>query len=230
MNLKKSPVQSHPPEAMLFDLDGTLIDTLPLHLAAERRALADYGIEKIADDHPQTFGAGILPGMAMLAEHYDIDDLQAFTAHYLALWNAEVDKNLSPTPGAVEFPTAVAASETKIALVTSGDRPYADQVMANLGITALFNVVVTFQAVANPKPAPDAYQLACEQLDIAPEQTIAFEDSASGFNSLAAAGIESIAIGHEPVDRPAECASLSHHKDFTTLRINELSDHRDSSR
>jgi HAD superfamily hydrolase (TIGR01509 family) len=214
---------------MLFDLDGTLIDTLPLHLSAERRALADYGIENFSTDHPQTFGAGILPGMALLAEHYGINDLQAFTDHYLSLWNAEVKENLSPTPGAVDFLIGASKTGIKIALVTSGEQPYADQVMAKLGITALFDAVVTFEAVARPKPAPDAYLLACKRLQVAPERAIGFEDSASGFNSLTAAGIEFVAIGHANGDCPAGCDARTHHLDFTTVRLDEFTQPRNSA-
>ena len=113
-------------------------------------------------------------------------------------------------------------AEIKIALVTSGDQPYADQVLAMLGITELFDAVVTFEAVALPKPAPDAYLLACERLQVAPAQAVGFEDSASGFKSLSAAKIESVAIGHAYGQCPSECAAHAHHLDFTTVRLSDF--------
>ncbi|NQW18956.1 MAG: HAD family phosphatase [Chloroflexi bacterium] len=210
------------PLAILFDLDGTLIDTLPLHLSAERRALADYGVEIDASDHPQTFGSGILPGMAMLADHYGIHDLQAFTDHYLSLWNAEIDENLAPTLGAIEFLNSAANSKARAALVTSGEQVYAEHVIEKLGIAGLFDAVVTSDVVSRPKPAPEAYLLACELLHVAPGRAIGFEDSASGFRSLAAAGIEAVAIGHTRGDCPDGCSAHAHHMDFTSVVLTEL--------
>jgi beta-phosphoglucomutase-like phosphatase (HAD superfamily) len=102
--------------------------------------------------------------------------------------------------------------------------------MTELGISALFDAIVTFEAVAHPKPTPDAYLLACERLSVAPAQAVGFEDSASGFKSLTTAGIESVAIGHELADCPAGCAARSHHMDFTTIRLDEFVDDERSAR
>ena len=61
---------TRPFSAVCFDLDGTLIDSEPLHLRAELEMLRSLGVEKRAADHPRTFGMGIMPGMAAVSDHY----------------------------------------------------------------------------------------------------------------------------------------------------------------
>ena len=68
---------------VFFDLYGILIDTGAPHVEAERATIRDFGFDDLAEDHPVTFGHGVIPGSKMIATHYGIDDAEALLAEYL---------------------------------------------------------------------------------------------------------------------------------------------------
>ena len=100
-------------DAACFDLDGTLIDTEPLHLDAERRALQTLGVEQLAGDHPKTFGMGILPGMALLSEVYGLGGQQKVLDVYLPLWDRLLETELELMPGAPTFSRCFAMPQSQ---------------------------------------------------------------------------------------------------------------------
>ena len=68
---------------VFFDLYGILIDTGAPHVEAERATIRAFGFDDLAEDHPVTFGHGVIPGSKMIATHYGIDDAEALLAEYL---------------------------------------------------------------------------------------------------------------------------------------------------
>ena len=86
--------------AACFDLDGTLIDTGPLHVQAEHLALKTLGIPEPAPDHPVTFGTGVMPGLETLAAHYGFDSAETVLNAYLPAWNSLFEDGLQQMPGA----------------------------------------------------------------------------------------------------------------------------------
>ena len=104
--------------AACFDLDGTLVDTGPLHVKAEHRALAVLGIPEPAVDHPITFGAGISQGMQMLADHYDLESADRVLEAYLPAWEWLYENSLALLPGADAALRAVQAAGVPVALLS----------------------------------------------------------------------------------------------------------------
>ena len=181
--------------AAFFDLDGTLIDTGPPHREAEAATLREFGITHVADDHPDTFGHGVIPGSQMVADHYSIEDPEALLNEYLRQWKRISAAGVEMLPGANDAVRAVAASGSKVALVTSGERPYADGFIKMAGLGDVFSASVTLDDVKNLKPHPEPYLKAAELVEADPSMCVVFEDSIAGFLAAKAAGMTCVGVG-----------------------------------
>ncbi len=195
--------------AACFDLDGTLVDTEPIHNEAERQMLLHFGVES-APDHPRQFGITPERGMIVVADFYGLGDPQRLLEIYDPLWDRLLEERLTTMPGAVALFTALRGAGVPLALVTSGDREYAELVLRMVGLTDLFAFTVTGDDVSEMKPSPEPYLLAAERLGLFPEQVVAFEDSAAGVASVVAAGIFCIAVAADVHERPELAAAQMH--------------------
>jgi len=187
--------------AACFDLDGTLIDTEPVHLQAEISCLASLGIGENSLRHARTFGRGIQAGVRSLAETYDLDCEQVLSA-YMPLWKSGLRQDLRALPGAIGVLAWLREHGVPTALVTSGDRAYVDLVDSVLGLAGGLIAVVTSDDATNLKPAPDPYLKAAHGLAASPDMCVGFEDSGSGVAALNRAGMLSVAVHPDHGARP----------------------------
>ena len=189
-------------QAACFDLDGTLIDTEPLHLKAECQTLHHFGKERMAYGHPRTFGMGIAPGMALLATSYDLHDHQQVLRIYTSFWNRLLDTELELMPGVRRLLKVFRDAPIPIALVTSSDTAYADIVISKFSLDEAFRCVITCDQTPHLKPSPEPYCLAARGLGVPPQKVVAFEDSGSGVTSAISAGMYCVAVHKEVASRP----------------------------
>ena len=187
--------------AACFDLDGTLIDTEPVHVEAETLCLATLGIDASSLRHERTFGKGIEAGMMCLAETYQLDDELVLTT-YMPLWESGLRNDLTALPGVRDVLSWLRQHSIPMALVTSGDSAYVEVVDSVLGILDGFSTVVTSDDVVDLKPAPAPYLKASDDLAVAPDRCIGFEDSGSGVTALCHAGMLSVAVHPDHAGRP----------------------------
>ena len=141
-------------KAACFDLDGTLIDTGPPHRAAERVTVRAFGFDDLIADHPVTLGTGVIPGAQLVAEHYGIDSVEEVLAEYLRQWKRIAEEGIDLLPGAESTVRKVAGAGTLVALVTSGERGYADEFLRISGLAEVFVCSVTLEDVVKLKPNP----------------------------------------------------------------------------
>lgn len=181
--------------AAFFDLDGTLIDTGPPHVEAERATLQALGFDHLADDHPVTFGKGVKPGAQMVADHYGIESAEVVLNEYLQQWKRIAAAGIDLLPGAEAAVRSVSAAGIRVALVTSGERPYADGFMKMSKLDDVFAASVALDDVSNLKPHPEPYLKAAELLGVEPSKCIVFEDSVPGFIAARAAGMTCVGVG-----------------------------------
>ncbi|AZL58920.1 HAD family phosphatase [Tabrizicola piscis] len=172
-------------DALLFDLDGTLIDTESIALATGMAAFAAHGHDVdvsfmhalVGKDEPS---AGRL--IRATLPHVDLD---AVNLHWRTAFSAGVESGLALKPGVTQL---LAAVRQPLAIVTSTGRTGAHRKLAIAGIADAFTHVVTLDDVTAPKPAPDPYLLAASMFGVDPARCLVFEDSETGAEAAHRAG------------------------------------------
>lgn len=190
------PRARHPPCAVLWDMDGTLVDSAEYHYTAWRATLADTGYALGREEFATTFGQrndAILrrllgPGLAA-EEIARIGD--AKEAHYRRLVEAE---GIRALPGAREWLTRLHGSGWRQALASSGPRQNAEVILSALAITAMFEVIVAAEDVAHGKPDPEMFLVAAQRLGVAPRDCIVVEDAPAGLEAGWRAGMRTVAV------------------------------------
>jgi HAD superfamily hydrolase (TIGR01509 family) len=180
--------------AVLFDMDGLLVDTEPLWFETETEVMARLGVQWTAQDQEALLGGSMEGSVAyMLAKA-----TRPASPHDVERWLSQGmlgrvrDGRVEIRPGARELLTAVAAAGLPHALVTSSLRPFAEAVLAGTGFR--FPVTVCGNDVPTSKPDPAPYVLAAKLLEVAPARCVALEDSPNGVASATAAGCAVVAV------------------------------------
>lgn len=172
-------------DAVFFDLDGTLIDTESVALAAGVAAFAACGLTVGPDFMHRLVGLTGPQGDAIIRAAYPDLDFDRFSSLWRAGFDQGLEEDMPLKSGAVDLLTAITLPK---ALVTSTGREGAHWKLQRAGLAAHFATVVTFHDVAAPKPAPDPYLLAAERLRVDPARCLVFEDSDVGAEAAHRAG------------------------------------------
>jgi HAD superfamily hydrolase (TIGR01509 family) len=181
-------------EAVLFDMDGLLIDSEPLWLEAETAVMARLGAAWTAADQAQLLGGSLVRTVRYLLGKAARPASPAQVAEWLMTRVTELvrDRGVPLRPGARELLAEVAAASLPHALVTSSERGFMDAVLARTGLR--FDVLVCADDVSVTKPDPEPYLLAAKLLGADPARCVALEDSPNGVASAQAAGCQVIAV------------------------------------
>jgi HAD superfamily hydrolase (TIGR01509 family) len=181
----------------LFDLDGTLIDSMPVHLRAWAQVLQRAGLREPFD--PDYFyslgGVPTLESAVIFREHYGL----TFNEHQLVEDKERLYLDLLGEVREIEpvasFARRVAATHP-VAVVTGGGPEIALPALDATGLRSLFRVVITPMDVApgRGKPAPDMFLLAAERLGVPPAECLVFEDAAPGVEAARAAGMRVVVV------------------------------------
>jgi pyrophosphatase PpaX len=207
--------------AILFDLDGTLIDSVQLILESYRHTLASHGIPPRTDEE-WLRGVGTPLAAQFAPWQDDQGTLEAMIATYREYNLANHDRMVREFPGVVETVRAVRARRLKTGLVTSKARSGALRGLRLVGLEDAMDVLVCADEVTNPKPHPEPVAKAVELLGADPATTLFVGDSIHDLNSGRAAGVRTAAVLWGPFSR-AHLASgkpdywLEHPRDLLTL-------------
>jgi HAD superfamily hydrolase (TIGR01509 family) len=182
------------PAAVLWDMDGTLVDTEPYWIAAETPLVESYGGTWTHEQALQLVGLGLEDS----ARIFQAAGVRMGVREIVDHLTDRVMESLATTgvpfrPGARELLADLRSKGVKTALVTMSMGRMARSVAALAG-DDVFDVVVAGDDVARPKPYPDAYLQACEALGVAPGDTVAIEDSPNGLRSALASGAVSLGV------------------------------------
>ncbi len=210
MALHLNPVNAFPlplatpaslPAAVLWDMDGTIVDTEPYWMRAEIELVAQFGGAWTHDDAMLMVGAGLWDSAAILQSRGVELSADAIVARLTDRVQEQlVEHGIPWRPGSRELLRDVKAAGVPTALVTMSVERMARQIIDLIDFEA-FDVVVAGDMVANSKPSPDPYLLAAERLGVDPRECIAIEDSVPGVASAVDAGTVTIAVPHQ-IDLP----------------------------
>jgi HAD superfamily hydrolase (TIGR01509 family) len=182
--------------AVLFDMDGTLIDSEPYWMESEQALAAEHKGKWTTEDGLDVVGMSLDKSSRLLKERANIP---LEPEEIVDVLTEEVQKKLRKVvpwrPGAKELLQDLREHGVKTALVTMSMHRMAQQVVDAIEFSA-FDVIVAGDDVRNGKPHPEAYQKAAELLGFEPSRCIAFEDSVSGLTSAELAGTIAIGIPH----------------------------------
>jgi len=184
-----------PVGAVIFDMDGTLLETEAAHRQAFRDTSAALGWPMSEALLLSMVGIHRDENVRMLAEKMGPDfPLDRFYADSDALFGAAVDAGIALRPGAELVLEHLARAGVPMALATSTAAPYAQDRLEKAGLAAYFDVVVTRNDVEHPKPHPQPYLLAAHRLGVDPALCVAVEDSHAGVRSATAAGMATVMV------------------------------------
>lgn len=184
--------------AVIFDLDGTVLDNEDEYGLAFKKVLTDLGAE-VKTDYPHVGGIGVEENWPGLLKKYDLKTKKSFDE--LASQTQKEYLKLLPRvkikKGLTAFIKNLRDSGIKIALATSNVWYIYEKVMEKIPLENLFDSVTTGDEVVSKKPAPDLFLIAADKLDVAPEECLVIEDSKSGIEAAHQAGMKAIAIARD---------------------------------
>ncbi|MGV2984573.1 HAD family hydrolase [Microbacterium sp. AGC85] len=185
------------PAAVLWDMDGTIVDTERHWIAAAERMLADAGIAAPQNALDRLVGLALPDGARVIRELGGSGSGDALLEHWIELATAHTRREgITWRPGARNLLAALGATGVPLALVTMSYRDYADEILAALP-PGTFDITVTGDEVSRGKPSPDAYLRAAELLGVDPADCVAIEDSPVGLAAARAAGAATIGVPHD---------------------------------
>ena len=178
------------PQAVIFDMDGTLVDTERVSQTAWRRAAADLGLDVPTRIWSAFVGCSLPNAAAIMNEHLGDPALtERLFAHQTELFFEIREQSLEPCDGALEALRALTDAGMTVALATTTIREHALPMMERFGMAPYFSSMTFGDEIAHAKPEPDIYLEAARRLDLDPVTCAAVEDSVNGTLAALAAGM-----------------------------------------
>jgi HAD superfamily hydrolase (TIGR01509 family) len=198
-SLNLGPVNQLLPAAVLWDMDGTLVDTEPYWMAAEKELVGSFGGTWTHEDGLALVGSGLWHSAAVLqGRGVDLTDDQIID-HLTDRVMEQIENSVPWRPGALELLAAVREAGIPMVLVTMSIHRMAVHVASKMPFDA-FQHIVSGDTVTHSKPHPEPYLRAAELLGVDAADCVAIEDSVTGIASAVASGAVSIGVPlHSPL-------------------------------
>ncbi len=186
------------PAALIFDMDGLLVDSEPLSEIAMDRFLARRMLDNDHDLMEQLLGRRLPEAMTIVKAWFDLDGtVETLTAEYSETRIGVLREGVPVMPGAREIVAWAQEHGIPAALATSSQRAHADVSLAAAGLTGQFAAEATGNEVANGKPEPDIFLLAADRLGIEPARCLVLEDAPAGLQAAKAAGMSVVWVPND---------------------------------
>lgn len=180
--------------AVVFDLDGLLVDSEPVQQESFNVVLARYGVHLDDEEFRPLVGRSTRENFAFLKERYGIgESIADLLARKVLAYDALIGR-MRPMPGAVRLVRDLAAAGVRMAVASSSPGQVVRRSLAAAGFDGGLGIVVGGDEVARTKPAPDVYLRAVEVLGLAAGSCVAVEDSEAGVEAAVRAGLRCVAV------------------------------------
>ena len=185
-------------KAVLFDLDGLMVDSEPHSLAAWQAVLARRGARFDQPTIDSILGLRLFETARLAIRLFDLnDEPEALAQEKTDYQIAHLSGNVWPMPGLSELLDLIDRRGLSKAIASSGTRAYVHAVLATTHLDHRFNTVITGDDVLNGKPAPDVFLAAAAALHVPPEQCLVLEDAPAGAQAAKAAGMTCFAVPND---------------------------------
>ncbi|MFB3852562.1 MAG: HAD family hydrolase [Vicinamibacterales bacterium] len=205
------------PSAIIFDMDGVLVDSEPIHVEATRRLLSTFGVSYDVDAGDDFFGFSDREVFRVLRARHALEPDEETLG---SLWVAEVlpliARGVVPAPGVPAIVFWLRNQGFRLALGSGSAPPIIEATLRSLGVQECFEHVVSASDVGRGKPAPDIFLEALRRLGVPADRALVIEDSRNGLVSAVSAGIPCVVV-----PCPSTCR-----QDFreATLRLSSLTE------
>lgn len=185
-------------KAVIYDVDGTMVNSEPLHIEAWESALRgfDHSLLDLSEEFRATMAGKkpIVIADGMVSQLHLPVEPSVFLDTKSSIFLEKVTTELEGMPGVIESVNRLKNDGFVLAIGTSLDRDYINLVLARLGLESSFKVIVTGDQIKNGKPHPETYLAVSNQLGIVPNECVVLEDATSGIKSAKAAGAWCVAV------------------------------------
>ena len=187
------------PSAVIFDLDGTVLDNEDEYGASFKKVLESLGAKDVSD-FPHVRGIGVKENWPGLVEKYDIktDKPSEVLARLTQEEYLKQIESVTIKDGLREFVDSLKEKGIKTALATSNDRWIVDKIFEKLRLDSFFDMVTTGEEARLKKPEPDLFLVTADKLGVTPSECLVIEDAASGIAAAHSAGMKAVGLAGEP--------------------------------
>jgi HAD superfamily hydrolase (TIGR01509 family) len=218
-----------PTQAVIFDMDGVLVDSEPLHFATTNLVLARRGASLDRDFYDRRLGLPEVDFFRDVVQHLGLRETpEALAAERIRESLAALSgPELLPMDGALECLLLLRADGRRLALASSASRAQVALVAERFALRSVLSALVAVEEVARGKPAPDLFLEAARRLSVPPEECLVVEDAVTGVQAARAAGMRALALpapgrtGEEHLAAGAQRV-LSSLRELTPELIDEL--------
>lgn len=188
-------VPAIPPSAVIFDMDGVLIDSEPIHFEAIHQILADHGVTSMSEHDAAFFGCTALEVFATLRRRFGLKpEASALAAEWIERVVRLLSRPLTPMAGVPDVLYRLRDRGLRLALASGSAPPIVAATLAGLGLAGTFEFVVSADEVERGKPQPDIFLETARRLGIVPSACLVVEDSTNGLAAALAAGMACAAV------------------------------------
>ena len=187
--------------AVLWDLDGVLVDSAPFHFQAWRELFTSLGREFSEADFRHTFGLRNDSILGDLLGDLPPAEVERLAARKEELFRRAVRGNIAALPGALALLRLLRERGLRLALVSSTPHANIELVLRSLGVETAFDVIVGEEDVTWGKPDPEGFLLAAERLGVPPGECVVIEDAPAGVEAAKRGGMRCVGVCG---DRPRE--------------------------
>lgn len=185
-------------KAFLFDLDGTLVDSMWMWGAIDVEYLGKFGLTCPPDLQKAIEGMSFSETAAYFKKRFALEaSLEEIKADWISMSIEKYRSQVPPKPGTEAFLSWAAKQNIKMAVCTSNGREMVDAVLSSLNLARYFDCIITGCEVAAGKPSPDIYLEAARRMKVSPEECAVFEDVPAGILAGKRAGMEVFAVEDE---------------------------------
>jgi beta-phosphoglucomutase family hydrolase len=196
MKNKKKDIQLPPYDAVIFDMDGVLVNTEPIYAAVEQKNFRKLGLSILEEEHKTFQGTATDSMWQDLKKKYAIketvEELVQMTNSIVTPYFASLH-TIETMPGVELLLKGLKNKEIPLALASSSYPDVIDIILHKTGMKDYFDAVIDGQMAGTSKPEPDIFLLAAKILDVLPERCIVIEDSENGIKAAKLAGMYCIA-------------------------------------